>query len=73
MYENKYYKASKEYMEKSKKIFYKDPELHFMYANYYLNFREYEEAFFYINECLKILPDYYPAKLIKEKISKYLA
>ena len=71
-YENRLYKASLEYLEKSKKIFYKDPELHFMLAKYYLNSRDYEDSYFYIKECLKILPDYYPAKNLKMKIEKYL-
>ncbi len=68
MYENKLLKVAREYMEKSKKIFYNDPELHFMFAKYYFETRDFEEAIFYINECIKILPDYYPAKLMKEKI-----
>ena len=36
LYENKLYKAAREYLDKSKKIFYNDPELHFIYAKYYL-------------------------------------
>lgn len=68
MYENKLYNVSRRYLEKSKNILYNDPELHFIFANYYLNFNEYNEAEYHINECLKILPDYYPAKLIKNKI-----
>ena len=55
-------KAASEYLDKSKKIFYKDPELHFMYAKYNLDFKNYEIANYYIDECLKILPDYYPVQ-----------
>lgn len=72
MFENKIYKSSKEYLDKSKFIFYNDPELHFMYAKYYMKFREYEKADFHAEECLKILPDYYPAKLFVKEISRYL-
>lgn len=72
MYENKFYNAAREYMEKSKKIFYNDPELHFMYAKYFMNSRDYGEADFYIDECLRILPNYYPAKIMKQTISKYI-
>lgn len=68
MYENRYHKSACEYMEKSKRIFYNDPELHFMYAKYFYESGIYSEAEFYINECIRILPDYYPAKLMKEKI-----
>ena len=73
MYENKLYQAAKKYMEKAKEIFYNDPELHYMYAKYYYNDRNYPEANFYIDECLKMLPDYYPAIKMKNKLSKYLA
>ena len=55
----------------SKSIFYNDPELHFMFAKYYLDARDYSEAEFYIDECIKILPDYYPAKIMKSKIAKF--
>ena len=72
MFENKFYKAAHEYMEKSKKIFYNDPELHFMFAKYYIQSREYQDAEFYINECLKILPNYFPAIKLKERISKFI-
>ena len=73
MYENKLFKAAREYMEKSQNIFYKDPELQFMFANYYFNDRDYTNAAFHIEECLKIIPDYFPAKELKKKLSKYLA
>lgn len=72
MYENKLYKAAKEYMDKSKKLFYNDPELHFMYTKYYINFNEYENARYHIDECLRILPDYYPAKILKNQIQAQL-
>lgn len=73
MFENKLYKASREYLEKSKNIFYNDPELHFMYAKYYLNTREYEKADYHLDECLNIIPDYFPAKSLQKEISRYLA
>lgn len=73
MFENRIYKASKEYMDKSRSIFYNDPELHFMYAKYYIKTRDYEKADFHLDECLKILPDYYPAKTLQKEISRYLA
>ena len=71
-YENKLYNVCRKYMEKSKNILYNDTELHFMYATYFLNSQEYIEAFEAIQECLKILPDYYPAKKMKEEIKKYI-
>ena len=70
MYENKLYTAALKYMEESKKIYYNDPELHFMLSKYFLDFKQYKKANFYIDECLKMLPSYYPAKIMKEKIEE---
>ena len=72
MYENKLYKVCREYMDKSKNIFYNDPELHFMYAKYYMDFGNYKDADYHIDECLNILPDYYPAKMLKKEINAQL-
>lgn len=73
MYENKLYKSALEYMEKSKKIFYNDPELHFMLAKYYYNDRDYINSMFHTNECMKIIPEYFPAIELKKELCKYLA
>jgi len=72
MYENRLLTAALKYMEKSKQIYYQDPELHYMLAKYYLSGRCYEDAEFYINECLKLLPEYYPALILKEKIEEMI-
>ena len=71
MYENKLHSAALKYMEESKKIYYNDPELHFMLAKYFLDFNQYNKANFYIDECLKMLPSYYPAQVLKEKIEEF--
>lgn len=71
MLENKLFSAALKYMDKSKQIYYKDPELHFMYAKYYMDLKRYRDAYFYINECLKLLPTYYPAQIMKEKIEEF--
>ncbi len=70
MYANKLYSAALKYMNKSKQIYYNDAELHFMLAKYYLRVNDYENALFYTNECLKLIPDYYPAHLLKQKIEE---
>ena len=70
MLENKLYKAALKYMEKSKQIYYKDAELHYMFAKYYLENSNYEDALFYINECLKLVPEYYPALIMKQRIEE---
>lgn len=70
IYVNKLYSASLKYLEKSKKIYYNDAELHFLFARYYLRVNDCEEALFYINECLRLIPDYYPALQLKQKIEE---
>ena len=72
MYVNKLYSAALKYMNKSKKVFYNDAELHFMFAKYYLHVHDYENALFYTQECLKLIPEYYPAIILKEKIDEFL-
>jgi hypothetical protein len=67
---NKLYTAALKYMEKSKNIYYNDPELHFMYSKYYMDIGSYSDSYYYINECLKLLPTYYPAKLLKQRIEE---
>lgn len=70
MYVNKLYSASLKYMEKSKKIYYNDAELHFLFAKYYLRVNDCKEALYYIDECLKLIPDYFPALQLKQKIEE---
>ena len=70
MLENNLYSAALKYMDKSKQIYFKDPELHFMYAKYYMDKKRYEDAYFYVNECLKLLPTYYPAQIMKQRIEE---
>ena len=72
MFENRLYKSCREYLEKSKAIFYNDPELHFLFAKYYIKTREYDKADYHLDECLNILPDYYPARSLQREIARYL-
>lgn len=72
MFANKLYSAAFNYMQKSKLIYYNDAELHFMFAKYYFTVHDYNEAEFYINECLNLIPDYYPAVVFKQKIDEIL-
>lgn len=72
MFENKLYSAAINYMNKSKIIYYNDPELHFMLSKYYEKVHDEENALFYINECCRILPNYYPAQILKQKIEEKL-
>lgn len=69
MFINKLYNSAYRYLEKSKNIFYNDPELQFMLAKYYLNIGDYKMSDFHISECLKIIPTYVPAIKMKEQLS----
>ena len=71
MLQNKLYSSAIKYMERSKQLYYNDPELHFIYAKYYMEINKIPEASFYINECLKLLPSYYPAQQLKLKIDEF--
>lgn len=70
MLENNLLSAAFNYMQKSKDIYYNDAELHFMLMRYYLKVHDFEKAYFHINECLQLIPDYYPALTMKQKIEE---
>ena len=72
MFENKYYQTSKDYLEKAADTFYRDPELHFLFAKYYKQFSQYEKALFYLQECLNYIPDYYPAIQLRQELESLL-
>ena len=67
---NHLYTSALKYMDKSKQIYYNDPELHYMYAKYYTDVNNFKDAYFYVNECLKLLPSYYPAQIMKQRIEE---
>lgn len=72
MLENRFLSAAKKYLDKSKSIFYKDPELHFLYSKYFILTKKYNLAKRHILECLKILPEYYPAKKMLKMIEELI-
>lgn len=51
---------------------YNDPELHFLYGNYYLLYNNKDKAMHEFETSLQVLPEYYPAKMMLEKINKEL-
>ena len=58
---------------KESDVYYNDIELHFLMAKFYIKNNQYNKANFHIDECLNLLPDYFPAHKIKREISKHLA
>lgn len=70
MLENHLLSAAFKYMEISKSINYNDPELHFMLTKYYMEQKNYVLAYSAIKDCLNLLPSYYPAQIVKQKIEE---
>lgn len=56
------------YLNKAKEKFYYDPEMHFMLANCYVKKGEISLAKEAVKNCLTILPEYFPAKRLQDKL-----
>ena len=69
MMNNDFYDVAMYYLLRAKEKFYQDPEMHFMLANCYLKSGEKKLAIDSLNNCLNILPEYYPARKILETIT----
>ena len=72
LFANRYFNLAKEYLDKSKDVIYKDAELHFLLAQYYIHTREYTDAMNSINDCIKLLPEYCPALKLKKEVSRFI-
>lgn len=62
MLNNQFNDVAMFYLHKAKNHFYKDPEMHLMLANCYLHAGSKKLAIDSINNCLRLLPEYEPAK-----------
>jgi len=67
---NDYIEPAKIYLEKSKEKFYNDPELHYIDMQYYEKKKEYDLALKAVENCLSVIPSYYPALQAKERLLK---
>lgn len=56
------------YLNKAKDKFYYDPEMHYMFAICYVKQGEISLAKDSLNNCLSILPEYFPAKKLLQKL-----
>ena len=61
---NDFPKESKIFLDRSLNSYYNDVELHYLFVEYYLYIKDLEQAKRCAETCLKINPDYYPAKKI---------
>ena len=67
---NKYYDFGLDFLERGINSFYNDPELHYLLAEYYMSVSDKEKAAKYLQSCLKVLPEYYPAEKMIKELSK---
>lgn len=67
---NELYSYGKFFLERAKNYFYQDPELHVLLANAYEAEGNKDKALNSVENCLKILPGYFPALDLKRKLTK---
>ncbi len=70
MYNNNFEEVALYFLLKAKNKFYKDPEMHYLMANCYIKMRHADLAKKSLNACLQIIPDYLPAKKLRDKLTK---
>lgn len=70
LYNNGYQEQAMFFLNRAKSYFYNDPELHYLLAYIFYNDRDYVKAKESVDNCLKILPEYFPAINMKNKISQ---
>ena len=61
---------AKIFLDRSLDSYYNDVELHYLYVEYYLYNNDIDNAKKAVLNCLKINPEYYPAKKTKELLTK---
>ncbi len=67
---NGLYSYGKFFLERAKNYFFSDPELHVLLANVYIAEGRPEKALSAVDNCLDILPDYFPAVVLKKNLTK---
>lgn len=70
LYVNGYEESAMFFLERAKNYFYTDPELHYLLAYIFYKKGEYEKAKKSLSDCLGILPKYFPAINMSDKIEK---
>lgn len=74
LFKHGFYGAAKTFMDKSASYYYNDVELHYLYVEFYLAHDDRENAIKALSTCLRLNPNYYPAKRTYEELttSSYL-
>ena len=68
LYNNDLKEQAMFFLKKAKDYFYNDPELHFLLAYIYFENKDFVSAGKSINNCLCVLPEYYPAINLRNKL-----
>ncbi len=68
LFNHSYYDISKNFLEQSKDIYYKDPETHFLLAKIHLEKNEPKEAKKALETAIEVNEDYFPARNLLLKI-----
>ena len=67
-YNNGYIEQGMFFLERAKNYFYHDPELHYLLAYIYYNKNDFQKCEKALNDCLYVLPKYFPAENLLKKI-----
>ncbi len=65
---NNYYDYGFFFLNRAKDYFFNDPELHYLLAEFYAGLEDINNAKKAIDNCLKVLPEYYPAIALQKKL-----
>lgn len=69
LYNNNLEPQAMYFLERAKSYFWNDPELHYLIAYIYYNKKDFANAQKALKECLRILPQYFPAVDMMSKIA----
>ncbi len=69
-FNNEIYSYAKFFLERAKNSLFQDPEMHVLLALLYEREGNKEKALHAVENCLSILPEYFPAKELKRKLTK---
>lgn len=73
LYNNDFLEQAMFFLDRARNYFYNDPELHYLLGFIYFNNKDYEKSQKALNDCLTILPEYFPAIDLTRKINEICA
>ena len=73
LYNNGYLEQAMFFLDRARNYYYNDPELHYLLAFIYFNNKEYQKSQKALDDCLRIIPEYFPAIDLRNKIALRLS